>query len=121
MVACGMIMAAMALWSGWRVLFTGGIEEDRRLLTALTVTAPLGFVAIEAGWVVTEVGRQPWIISHVMRTSEAVTPMPGLWIPMVTFSVLYLILAGVVCWAMWRHIAAAAAAPTMPAIVKGPA
>lgn len=43
-----------------------------------------------------------------MRTSEAVTPMPGLWIPMITFSMLYIVLAGVVVWAIWRHIAAAA-------------
>ena len=106
MVACGMLMAAMALWSGWRAFWTGQIEQDRKLLYALIATAPLGFIAIEAGWVVTEVGRQPWIIDHVMRTSEAVTPMPGLWIPMATFTVLYFMLAGVVGWAMWRHIAA---------------
>jgi cytochrome d ubiquinol oxidase subunit I len=106
MVACGMLMAAMAVWSGWRLISKGRIEEDRRLLSALIVTAPLGFIAIEAGWVVTEVGRQPWIIDHVMRTSEALTPMPGLWIPMATFTMLYLVLAGIVCWAMWRHIAA---------------
>jgi cytochrome d ubiquinol oxidase subunit I len=107
MVACGVVMAAMALWSSWRVFWTGQIEQDRKLLYALLATAPLGLIAIEAGWVVTEVGRQPWIIYQLMRTSEAVTPMPGLWIPMVTFSALYLVLAGVVCWAMWRHIAAA--------------
>ena len=111
MVACGVLMAATAMWSGWRVLSRRRIEEDRRLLCVLIVTAPLGFIAIEAGWVVTEVGRQPWIIDHVMRTSEAVTPMPGLWIPMATFTVLYFMLAGVVCWAMWRHIAAVVPAP----------
>jgi cytochrome d ubiquinol oxidase subunit I len=75
----------------------------------------LGFIALEAGWVVTEVGRQPWIIHQVMRTSDAVTPMPGLWIPMTTFTVLYLVLAGVVWWAIWRHIAA-----VMPASLKPP-
>ncbi|HZL96605.1 MAG TPA: cytochrome ubiquinol oxidase subunit I, partial [Vicinamibacterales bacterium] len=106
MVACGMLMAVMALWSGWQALMGGRIEQNRRLLYSLILTAPLGLIAIEAGWVVTEVGRQPWIIYHVMRTSEAVTPMPGLWIPMVTFTLLYVVLAGVVCWAMGRHIAA---------------
>jgi cytochrome d ubiquinol oxidase subunit I len=108
MVGCGMLMAVVALWSGWRVMRGRRIEADRRLLYALILTAPLGFIAIEAGWVVTEVGRQPWIIDHVMRTSEAVTPVPGLWVPMLTFSLLYMVLAGVVCWAMWRHIAASA-------------
>ena len=66
----------------------------------------LGFVAIEAGWVVTEVGRQPWIIYGVMRTSEAVTPMPGLWIPLITFTLLYGVLGLVVAWLLKRHIAA---------------
>jgi cytochrome d ubiquinol oxidase subunit I len=115
MVACGMLMAAMALWSGWRLFVTGQIEQDRKLLYALIATSPLGFIALEAGWVVTEVGRQPWIIHQVMRTSDAVTPMPGLWIPMTTFTVLYLVLAGVVWWAIWRHIAA-----VMPASLKPP-
>ncbi len=110
MVGCGMVMATIALWGGWR-LWKGHIEGDRRLLLALVATAPLGFVALEAGWVVTEVGRQPWIIDHIMRTSEAVTPMPGLWISMAMYTVLYLMLAGVVWWAIWRHIAAVMPAP----------
>lgn len=118
MVGCGMIMTGMALWSGWRAFWIGQIEQDRKLLYALIATAPLGFIAIEAGWVVTEVGRQPWIIHQVMRTSEAVTPMPGLWIPMVTFSLLYLVLAGIVCWAMWRHIAATSKTAISPTVVK---
>ncbi len=106
MVACGLAMAAVALWGGWRWWASGDLDRDRWLLRALVVVSPLGFVAIQAGWVVTEVGRQPWIIDHVMRTSEAVTPMPGLWAPMLTFTLLYLILSGIVIWALWRHIAA---------------
>ncbi|MDK2745396.1 MAG: cytochrome ubiquinol oxidase subunit I [Nitrospira sp. BO4] len=107
MVACGLMMAGTAVWGAWR-LWKGHLETDRRLLRTLVAMSPLGFIAIQAGWVVTEVGRQPWIIQGLMRTSQAVTPMPGLWIPMVTFSALYIVLAGVVVWAMWRHIAAAA-------------
>jgi cytochrome d ubiquinol oxidase subunit I len=106
MVGCGMVMAAIAFWIGWLAVKRKRIEHDRKLLYAVIAAAPLGFIALEAGWVVTEVGRQPWIIYHVMRTSEAVTPMPGLWIPMAAFSMLYVLLAGVVAWAMWRHVAA---------------
>lgn len=106
MVACGVIMAAVVLWAGWRWR-QGRLDQDWWLLRTLVVTAPLGIIAIEAGWVVTEVGRQPWVIQGLVRTSEAVTPMPGLWIPMVTFSILYVVLSGVVVWAIWRHIAAA--------------
>lgn len=109
MVICGLIMAGTAIWAGWS-WWKGRLEQDRRLLRVLTLTAPLGFIAIQAGWVVTEVGRQPWIIQGLMRTSKAVTPMPGLWIPMVIFTVLYMVLAGVVVWAIRRHVAAADAA-----------
>jgi cytochrome bd ubiquinol oxidase subunit I len=106
MVACGLILAALAVWSGWRWIRGRSLASDRWLLRGLVAAAPLGFVAIEAGWVVTEVGRQPWIIDHVVRTADAVTPMPGLWIPMTTFTLLYVILSAVVIWAMRRHVAA---------------
>ncbi len=104
MVGCGLLMAAVVLWSGWRWWRSGDVFDDRRLLYGLVLVAPLGFLAIEAGWVVTEVGRQPWIVYGIMRTADAVTPMPGLWVPAATFTVLYLLLAAVVVWALWRHI-----------------
>jgi len=107
MVGSGLVMVCLALWSGWR-WWRNRLFEDRVLLRALVAAAPLGFLAMEAGWVVTEVGRQPWIVQGVLRTSEAVTPMPGLWIPMATFSLLYVILGGIVVWALYRHIAATA-------------
>ena len=69
--------------------------------------SPLGFLAIEAGWVVTEVGRQPWIIYGIMRTSEAVTPMPGLVVPLVLFTVLYIFLAIVVARLLWEQVSTA--------------
>jgi len=106
MVGCGFVLAGLAIWIVWRWWMTGGLEEDTWLLRSLVLAAPLGFVALESGWVVTEVGRQPWIIHNVMRTSEAVTPMPGLWVPLTTFSLLYAILGAIVVWALWRHIAA---------------
>ncbi len=111
MVACGLVMGTIAAWSGWRWWRSGRLTLDRPWLLALIASGPLGFVAIEAGWVVTEVGRQPWIIDHVLRTADAVTPMPGLWIPMVTFTLLYVVLAGVVLWAIWKHIAATYVSP----------
>lgn len=53
----------------------------------------MGFIAIEAGWTVTEVGRQPWVIYNIMRTAEAVTPMPGLAVPFAIFTGVYILLA----------------------------
>ncbi len=56
----------------------------------------MGFIAIEAGWMVTEVGRQPWTIYGVLRTADAVTPMPGLVVPFTLFTLLYCLLAVIV-------------------------
>ena len=66
--------------------------------------APLGFIAVEAGWVVTEVGRQPWVIYGFMKTSEAVTPMPGMEFSFYMYVVVYLVLALTVTWLMRRQI-----------------
>jgi cytochrome d ubiquinol oxidase subunit I len=109
MVALGMIMAGLALWGAWRWR-QGRLADDRWLLRCLVAAGPAGFVALEAGWTVTEVGRQPWIIYGVMRTADAVTPMPGLWVPLAVFTLLYIGLAAVVVWLLWRHVAAADAA-----------
>jgi len=96
MVAFGSALALVALWAGWVAWRRRDLASDRPLLRALVVVAPLGFLATEAGWVVTEVGRQPWVVQGFMRTAHAVTPMPGLVVPMVTFTVLYLGLGAVV-------------------------
>jgi cytochrome bd-type quinol oxidase subunit 1 len=96
MVGLGSAMALVALWavlSAWR---RRALAEQRRLLRALVLVAPFGFIATEAGWVVTEVGRQPWVVQGLMRTASAVTPMPGLIVPMVLFTLLYLGLGAIV-------------------------
>ncbi|NUP71501.1 MAG: cytochrome ubiquinol oxidase subunit I [Gemmatimonadaceae bacterium] len=95
MVALGTIMALVALWAGWTA-WRRDVASDRRLLRALVVVAPFGFIATEAGWIVTEVGRQPWVVQGLMRTATAVTPMPGLVVPLVCFTLLYLGLAAIV-------------------------
>ena len=64
----------------------------------------MGFLAIEAGWTVTEVGRQPWVVFGVVRTSDAVTPVPGLIVPFVTFTLLYCGLGVIVVWLLYRQI-----------------
>ncbi|MGB7924259.1 MAG: cytochrome ubiquinol oxidase subunit I [Pyrinomonadaceae bacterium] len=106
MVALGMLMAGVALWGAvlwWR---KRSLPDHPWFLRALVLTAPAGMIAIEAGWTVTEVGRQPWIIQGVMRTAEAVTPMPGLVVPFVVFTTLYIFLAIVVVWLLLRQVAA---------------
>ena len=96
MVGLGTMMALVALWAGWVAWRTRDPGTQRGLLCALALIAPFGFLATEAGWIVTEVGRQPWVVQGLMRTSDAVTPMPGLLVPMALFTMLYLGLGAIV-------------------------
>src|SRR6185436_12136870 len=79
----------------------------RRLLWALVATSPLGFVALEAGWLVTEWGRQPWIVRGFLRTAEAVTPFPYMAAPFWLFTLVYLFLGLAVAYLLARQIVAA--------------
>ena len=96
MVALGTAMAAIAAWAALVAVRQRRIVDQRLLLRALAIAAPFGFIATEAGWTVTEVGRQPWVVQGVLRTADAVTPMPGLIVPMIVFTVLYIALSAIV-------------------------
>jgi cytochrome d ubiquinol oxidase subunit I len=89
-----------------------GLMENKWLLWALALGSPLGFLALEAGWIVTEVGRQPWTIYGIMRTSEAVTPVEDVQTTFIVFTVLYLVL-GIVLILLLRYLATGA--PEVPA------
>ncbi|HVB32333.1 MAG TPA: cytochrome ubiquinol oxidase subunit I [Gemmatimonadaceae bacterium] len=96
MVALGTAMALVALWAAWVGWRRRDIAEQAWLLRALIVVAPFGFIATEVGWMVTEVGRQPWVVQGLLRTADAVTPMPGLIVPLTVFTLLYVVLGAVV-------------------------
>jgi cytochrome d ubiquinol oxidase subunit I len=104
MVGLGMLMLALAL------VYFIALFKKKKWFTApwflkLFVAAiPLGFIALEAGWTVTEVGRQPWIIQGVMRTADAVTPMPGIRYSFYLFTAVYLSLSLVVTFMLYRQI-----------------
>lgn len=74
------------------------------LLRLFVIATPMGFLAVEAGWTVTEVGRQPWIIYQVMRTRDAITPMPGIAYSFYVFTLVYVSLALVVTFMLYRQI-----------------
>jgi cytochrome d ubiquinol oxidase subunit I len=73
MVGIGVLMLATALWGLW-LRWRGRLDTTRAFQNACIVMLPAGFVAVLAGWTVTEVGRQPWIVYGLMRTRDAVSP-----------------------------------------------
>jgi len=104
MIAIGMTMMAIgilyfvALWKKKSWL------SKKWFLDLFIISTPFGFIALEAGWTVTEVGRQPWIIQGVMRTSEAVTPMPGIHYSFYLFTAIYFTLSIAVIFLLSRQI-----------------
>jgi len=101
MVALGTYLALLGLWvaaAAWR---RRDLASSRWLMRGVALASPMGFLCIEAGWTVTEVGRQPWVIYGVMRTSDAVTPMPGLIVPFLVISALYCFLGVIVVWLLY--------------------
>src|ERR1044071_3416148 len=93
------------------------VLPGRWLLRALVFASPLGIVALEAGWIVTEVGRQPWIIHDVMKTEDAVTTVSGVPATFFGFSILYLVL-GTALALLLRRLATGA--PPSPASADAP-
>jgi len=103
MVACGMAMMAVAALGAYLKL-RGRDLAAPWFLRLLVLSAPLGLIALEAGWTVTEVGRQPWVIQGLMRTADAVTPMPHLIVPFTTFTLLYVVLGVTVVLLLTRKV-----------------
>jgi cytochrome d ubiquinol oxidase subunit I len=115
MVGCGTLLAALAVAAGVTAWRRRGVPDRRWLLRCLVAAAPLGLIAIESGWSVTELGRQPWIIQGVMRTADAVTPMPGLTAPFATITAVYLALGAIVVYLLRRHVLQTVSASRRPA------
>ncbi|RNL94480.1 cytochrome ubiquinol oxidase subunit I [Sinomicrobium pectinilyticum] len=103
MVGLGTLLALLAI-----LFFVSrkkkSLLRKRGFWLVFALAAPLGFIAVEAGWIVTEVGRQPWIIYNIMRTKDSVTPMEGIEYSLFIFTFLYILLALVVSWLMSRQI-----------------
>jgi cytochrome d ubiquinol oxidase subunit I len=104
MVGLGMIMMAMGALYLIATLKMRAWLDKGWFLKLFIFGTPLGFIALEAGWTVTEVGRQPWIIQDVMRTADAVTPMPGIQYSFYLFSFIYFTLSLAVIFLLQRQI-----------------
>ncbi|HZK94333.1 MAG TPA: cytochrome ubiquinol oxidase subunit I [Prolixibacteraceae bacterium] len=106
MVFMGMLMMGAGILF---LIFSFKWKENlnkRWWLKLLVWLTPVGFIAVEAGWIVTEVGRQPWIIYGIMKTKDAVTPMPGVQYPFYMITLIYLALTFLVFLLMRRQILA---------------
>jgi len=102
MVACGTalaVLAAVFFWVWWR---TGDLPRSRWFHRAVIAAGPLALIALETGWTVTEVGRQPWIVYRTMRVSQAVTGASGIPVGYLTLVATYLLLAAVAWWVLRR-------------------
>jgi cytochrome d ubiquinol oxidase subunit I len=113
MVGCGLFAlgAAFFFWLFWFWKSKRSWQKHKLMLWAIFLSGPLSFLAIELGWMVTEFGRQPWVIIGYLRTAEAVTTAPGLDYSFALFTLVYILLA----FAMIRLLNAVAKQP-MPTI-----
>ncbi|HKL70435.1 cytochrome ubiquinol oxidase subunit I [Salibaculum sp.] len=95
MVALGFAMLGLGAWSLWR-RWRGGLYDSRWLQRAAVAMGPAGFVAVLAGWVTTEVGRQPFTVYGLMRTSESLAPVeaPAVATSLLVFIVVYFFIFG---------------------------
>jgi cytochrome d ubiquinol oxidase subunit I len=73
MVGMGLIMLAIS-WIGVVLVWRGRLESARWFLWAAFLSFPTGFVAVLCGWYTAEVGRQPWVVWHILRTEDAISP-----------------------------------------------
>ncbi len=104
MVAIGFLLAFISLLYLLFSLKWRTVLMKNWWLRLIAFTTPLGFIAVEAGWTVTETGRQPWIIYRIMRTKDAVSPMPGLHYSFYVITVVYILLSFIIVWLMKRQI-----------------
>jgi cytochrome d ubiquinol oxidase subunit I len=95
MVAIGFAMLALGLWS-LLVRWRGRLAQDRWLQRASVIMGPAGFGAVIAGWITTEVGRQPWTVYGQMTTAQSVSPIdaPAVGASLVAFIIVYFAVFG---------------------------
>lgn len=103
MVGLGLLMLALALVGLWRWK-RGTLLSGRWYLKAWVAMMPSGFVALLTGWWVAEVGRQPWVVQGLLRTSEAATELPAASVlaSLITFLVVYVGIFGAGIWYLFK-------------------
>jgi cytochrome bd ubiquinol oxidase subunit I len=95
MVAVGFALVILSAWQGWVWWYRRTIPNTKWFLIPAAVSGAAATAAMESGWVVTEVGRQPWVVYKLLRTSDAVTTSGGVPVTLVATVVIYAVLTGV--------------------------
>jgi len=102
MVGLGSALLLLALWFGWVWWRRRSLPPTAWFLRAVAVSGVAAIVALEAGWVTTEVGRQPWIVYGLMRTADAVSPAPGLYLGFYAVVAIYVVLTALTVYVLRR-------------------
>ena len=92
MVGLGTGLFLLSLWYGASWVFRRRMPTNKVFLTLAACSGVLAVVTMEAGWVVTEVGRQPWIVYKYMKVEDAATANTGVWITFIAVVILYVAL-----------------------------
>jgi len=90
MVGLGTLLFLLSAWYGLSWIFRRRMPTNKLFLGAAAASGVLAVIAMEAGWIVTEVGRQPWIVYNIMKVEDAVTANTAVWISFIAVVVLYL-------------------------------
>ena len=95
MVGLGSAGAALSAWFLWILLRRRRLPESRWFYRLAALSGIGSYVAVESGWITTEVGRQPWIVSGTLRVSDAVTDAPAnfVWTSLIALVVIYALIA----------------------------
>ena len=103
MVGLGFLFALLTVWGWFR---RNKLEESPLYLKIMLFAIPLPYIAIQAGWIVTEVGRQPWIVYNMMRTRDAVSPIAVSQVGFSLFAIIaiYTLLGAAGFYLIIRHI-----------------
>ncbi len=106
MVVSGTLMLMVAIY-GWYAARKDNLEKHPRFLKLMVWAIALPFIGNTVGWIVTELGRQPWVVFGVMKTEDAVSPSVTaneVLFSLITFNLLYAILGAVMVYLFVKHI-----------------
>ena len=93
MIGLGTFLALLSVWYGATWVFRRDMPKSKLFLWLAASAGVLSVICMEAGWVVTEVGRQPWIVRDYMKVEDGATTNDGVWVTFLVIVAIYAVLA----------------------------